>query len=98
MDKLVSNGSIKLTIRFMDDSVGLLLRNKSIDLTVLYLRKLIMYELRYRYALSKYGSRIGLLMTDTDSLLYHIVTDDVKNRHSGGSSPFQNIVPYINIY
>lgn len=48
-----------------------------VGFSVLHISKSLMYDFYYRYAVAKYGSRIKLLMTDTDSLLYHIKTEDI---------------------
>jgi hypothetical protein len=39
--------------------------------------KLLMYEFHYGIMKKKYGDKCKLLMTDTDSLMYEIKTDDV---------------------
>lgn len=45
---------------------------------ILDLSKVEMYKFHYQRMLPQYGSsRLRLLMTDTDSLVYHILTDDV---------------------
>ena len=46
-------------------------------MTVLDVSKLLMFQFHYDYVLPKYGIRAKLLMTDTDSLIYHVTTDDV---------------------
>ena len=46
-------------------------------MTVLDISKLLMFQFHYDYILPKYGNRVKLLTTDTDSLIYHIATDDV---------------------
>ena len=43
--------------------------------SILDLSKLLMYEFHYKYIKSKY--HVNLLLTDTDSLVYEIETDDV---------------------
>ncbi|CAC5376476.1 unnamed protein product [Mytilus coruscus] len=53
---------------------------------VLELSKCVMYEHHYKNVLPRYGEKAKLMMTDTDSLLYHIITDDVyrdmeKDKH-----------------
>lgn len=44
--------------------------------TILDLSKLHMYDFHYNIMKPKYGDNIKLLMTDTDSFVYHIKTDD----------------------
>lgn len=44
--------------------------------TILDLSKYLMYDFHYNTMKPKYGDNIKLLMTDTDSLVYHIKTDD----------------------
>ena len=48
-----------------------------VGFTILELSKLIMYQFHYDYVLAKYGDRATLLFTDTDSLCYHVTTDDI---------------------
>jgi len=48
-----------------------------IGFTVLELSKITMYEFHYDRIVSKYGPRVRLLYTDTDSFMYHIQTDDL---------------------
>ena len=62
-------------------------------LAVLDLSKLFMYEFHYDYVLPKYGDKAKLLFTDTDSLCYHIETDDIykdmhENKHEFDLSNF----------
>ena len=44
---------------------------------VLELSKLHMYRFHYDYMKLKYGARAKLLFTDTDSLMYHVQTDNI---------------------
>lgn len=48
-----------------------------IGVAILETSKLTMYKYHYDYVVPKYGPRAKLLFTDTDSLTYHIETEDV---------------------
>ena len=52
--------------------------NKSVYLgqAVLDLNKIVMYEFHYDYMKPKYGENLKLCYMDTDSLVYHIKTED----------------------
>ena len=43
---------------------------------ILDLSKFMMYEFHYDYMIPKYGDRLKLCYMDTDSLVYHIRTED----------------------
>ena len=43
---------------------------------ILDLSKIVMYEFHYDYMVPKYGDRLKLCYMDTDSLVYHIKTED----------------------
>lgn len=47
-----------------------------IGFTVLELSKLYMYEFFYDYMLPKFGDRFNLLLTDTDSFVFHIQSEN----------------------
>ena len=48
-----------------------------IGMCILELSKVLMYEFHYDYIKNKYGNNSRLLLTDTDSLIYEIKTEDV---------------------
>lgn len=70
---------------YNEDLLGVSMKKCSITLNrplyvgtaVLDISKLIVYNFHYKFIVSKYGPRARLCMTDTDSLLYDIQTDDV---------------------
>lgn len=49
----------------------------AVGMTVLDLSKVLMYEFHYDTIKTKYEDNAGLLYTDTDSLVYHIKTEDL---------------------
>ena len=48
-----------------------------VGFTILDLSKLIVFEFHYNFIVPKYGPSAKLCFTDTDSLTYHIQTDDL---------------------
>ena len=50
-----------------------------VGMCILDLTKVLMYDFHYNFIKAKYGDLVRLLFTDTDSLCYHIGTDDVNN-------------------
>ena len=61
-----------------------------VGMCILDLSKLLMYEFHYDFIVPKYGSDAKLLFTDTDSLCYHIKTDDIYDDIKKNSDYFDN--------
>ena len=61
----------------MKKSFLLLDKPSYVGMCILDLSKVLMYDFHYNFIKAKYGERARLLFTDTDSLCYHIITDDV---------------------
>ena len=49
----------------------------NIEMCILQLSKILMYEFHYGYIKNEYGNKSKLLFTGTDSLMYEIKTEDV---------------------
>ena len=55
---------------------------------ILELSKVLMYELHYDYLKNKYSNNSRLLITDTNSLMYEIKTEDVYEDFSKSKDRF----------
>ena len=83
--KLMSKPSVDSIQRFNEDLVAVkmlqtkLKLNRSIyaGMVILDLAKRLMYNFYYNTLKAKYGDRVNLLFTDTDSLCISVNTDDV---------------------
>jgi hypothetical protein len=83
--KLVASPLYKESEAFNHDLAAVSMIRESVCLnkpiytgfSVLELSKLLMYDFHYGYMLPKYGDELRLLFTDTDSLCYHVRTDDI---------------------
>ena len=61
----------------MKKNLLLLDKPSYVGMCILDLSKVLMYDFHYNFIKKKYGDKARLLFTDTDSLCYHIITDDV---------------------
>ena len=83
-EKLVMQPNFKAAYRFSENLIGVEMGKKSIVMNkpihlgqaILDLSKIVMYEFHYDYIKPKYGEKAQLLYMDTDSLIYHIKTED----------------------
>ncbi len=84
-EKYTARPTYKYTKYFNENLVGIELKKTEVVLdkpiivgmSVLDLSKTLMYQFHYKTIKQKYGNKAKLLFTDTDSLCYHIETEDV---------------------
>jgi hypothetical protein len=86
MNKLVNKPTFKGNTVFYDEDYCFVeMHKKTVVLNkplyagfaILDISKTLMYDFHYNYIKAKYGDKAQLLFTDTDSLCYHIKTDDL---------------------
>ncbi len=85
LNKLVKKPNYKRVSEFHENLVAVHMEKTSVKLckpiylgmSILDLSKTLMYEFHYDYVKPKWGDKVKLLFTDTDSLCYEIQTDDV---------------------
>ena len=84
-DRLVRQIEMKQIRVFNNSLAGILLAQKEVELnrplpigySILELSKLHMFKFHYEVVLPKFGDKIELCFTDTDSFLYHVETADL---------------------
>ena len=74
----------------MKKPVVLLNKPIYIGTCILDLSKLLMYDFHYNFIKVKYGDKVILLITDTDSLYYFILTEDVYEDFDNYRDLFDN--------
>jgi hypothetical protein len=85
MQKLVAKPTMDRFKIFNADLVGVHTRKNCLKMncptyvgfSILDISKTLMYSFHYDYIKPRYGNNIKLLFADTDSLCYHIATEDV---------------------
>lgn len=83
--KLTANPRMTNFVAFNENLAGVSLKKKTVFLnkpiyagfTVLELSKHLMYNFYYNWAVAKYNKNVTLCMTDTDSLLISVNTQDI---------------------
>ena len=102
-EKLSAKPNFKHCNIFSEDLVAIHMKKTKLDfdkpvylgMCILDLSKTLMYDFHYNYIKQKYGDKAKLLLTDTDSLMYEIQTEDfykdingeVKNRFDTSGYP-----------
>ncbi len=91
LNKLVKKPNYKRVSEFHENLVAVHMEKTTVKLdkpiylgmSILDISKTLMYRFHYEYVKPKWGDRVKLLFTDTDSLCYEIQTDDVYEDISG---------------
>ena len=110
-NRLINNPNCKLH-RTIDENMIIVESNRQTvhlnkpiyaGFSILELSKLHMMNFHYDFIKNKYGDNARLIFTDTDSLTYHIVTDDVykdmyDNKHLFDFSDYPKDDPEIGQY
>ncbi len=83
--KLINKPTYKRKKEFSKDLIGIEMMKKEtklnkpipIGLSILDISKTLMYDFHYKHIKKEYGEKAKLCYTDTDSLIYHIETEDM---------------------
>ena len=105
-EKLSAKPNYKHCNIFSEDLVAIHMKKTKLDfdkpvylgMCILDLSKTLMYDFHYNYIKKKYGNKGKLLLTDTDSLMYEIQTEDfykdinkdVKDRFDTSNYPLDH--------
>ena len=105
-EKLSAKPNYKHCNIFSEDLVAIHMKKTKLDfdkpvylgMCILDLSKTLMYDFHYNYIKKKYGDKAKLLLTDTDSLMYEIqtedfykdISEDVKDRFDTSNYPFDH--------
>ncbi|CAH1731651.1 unnamed protein product [Aphis gossypii] len=87
LQKLINRSTFKYCTTYNENLNAVSLENKIIDFckpiyigfAVLDISKTLMYDYHYNVMKKHYGDKINLMYTDTDSLVYHVLTDNFYN-------------------
>ena len=77
-EKLVSKPNYERTTIFTEDLVAVHMKKTELvfNKPILDISKTLMYDFHHKYIKKNYGPKAKLLMTDTDSLMYEMHTED----------------------
>ena len=105
-EKLSAKPNYKHCNIFSENLVAIHMKNTKLDfdkpvylgMCILDLSKTLMYDFHYNYIKKKYGNKGKLLLTDTDSLMYEIqtedfykdISEDVKDRFDTSNYPIDH--------
>ena len=108
--KLTSKPTLKTITRFSDNLIACHMKRVRlkfdkpiyIGMAVLDISKTLMYDFHYNTIKHKYQEKAQLLFTDTDSLCYHIKTDDLNSDRREDLENMthliiQKIIPYTRV-
>ena len=103
LKKLIAKPNYKSSKIFSENLVSVHMKKTSLTMIkpvylgmcILDLSKTIMYDFHYNYIIPKYGDKAKLLISDTDSLMYEIetedfykdISEDVKDRFDTSNYP-----------
>lgn len=84
-DKAYNQSNFKRFSKFSEKMYGIFMKKQSVKLykpilmgmCILDFSKCLMYDTHYNVFKKKWGNNINLLMTDTDSFIYEIKTEDI---------------------
>ena len=79
-NNLVAIGKRKLALKFNNPA--------SIEIFILDLSKIFIYEFHYDCIKNEYGNKSKLIFTETDSLMYEIKTEDVHDNFRSNKEIF----------
>ena len=100
-NKLVSEPNYHKTKHFSENLLAIEMKKKKtkvkmnkpihLGMSILDISKMLTYELWYDYLKPKYGDKVKLCYTDTDSFIIHIITEDFFEDNSNDVEEWYDI-------